>query len=129
MAKSTTPSTVPADRLAAYDRLIATQPGLQRKGAKIPYTSVNGHMTSYLDQDGTLALRLPSGARQAFLKRHQTTLQEAYGVVQKEYVRVPADLLDDTAALAPDFAASLAYVSALKPKPKPTKRSTTRTPT
>src|SRR6478609_8026279 len=126
MAKSpTTP--VPADRLAAYDRLVATQPGLQRKGAKIPYTSVNGHMTSYLDQDGTLALRLPSGARQAFLERHQTTLQEAYGVVQKEYVRVPADLLDDTAALAPDFAASLAYFSALKPKP--TKRSTTRTPT
>jgi len=50
-------------------------------------------------------------------------LHEAYGIVQKEYVTVPDDLLTDTAALAPHLAASFAYVSALKPKPTRRKSS------
>ena len=39
MAKKPTTSTIPAARLEAYDRLIATRPGVERKGATIPYTS------------------------------------------------------------------------------------------
>ncbi len=49
------------DVLDLYDQVIATQPDVRRKGAKMPYTSVNGHMFSFVTQDGHLALRLPSG--------------------------------------------------------------------
>jgi hypothetical protein len=36
--------------LTAYDRVIATQPGVIRKGATIPYTSLNGNMSGDLDE-------------------------------------------------------------------------------
>jgi hypothetical protein len=52
--------TVPAARLALYETLVATNPKVERKGAAMPYTSLNGHMFSFLTQTGTLALRLPA---------------------------------------------------------------------
>jgi hypothetical protein len=108
---------VPAIRLEQYDRLIATQSGAERKGATLPYTSLNGHMFSFLTESGTLALRLPRGDREAFLERYGTTLHEAHGRVMTEYVTVPDSLLADTDQLVPYFGASYAYVAALKPKP------------
>jgi hypothetical protein len=108
---------IPADRLDLYERLVATLPGVPRKGATVPYTSVNGHMFSYLSKAGVLSLRLPAEAREAFLTKYKTTLSEQYGVVQKEYVVVPDALLEDTAKLKEHFALSFAYASSLKPKP------------
>jgi hypothetical protein len=57
---------VARDVLDLYDRLIATQPDLQRKGATMPHTSLNGHMFSFLTPEGHLALRLPLPEREAF---------------------------------------------------------------
>ena len=79
MIKSGTRSGIPAARLADYDRLIATQPDIERKGATMPYTSMNGHMFSFLSPSGSLALRLPAGERAAFLDRYGTTLHQAGG--------------------------------------------------
>jgi hypothetical protein len=107
----------PTDVLDRYDRLIATQPGLVRKGAKIPYTSLNGNMSSYLSEDETLVLRLGPEDRAAFLERFGTRFHEAYGIVQKEYVDVPSPIFDDLAAIQPWFARSVAYVGSLRPKP------------
>ena len=104
-------------RLAAYERLVATQQDVERKGASVPYTSFNGNMSSYLPADEGLALRLDATDRERFMADHDAHLQEAYGIVQKEYVHVPESLLNDTAALAPWFAASCDYVRGLKPKP------------
>jgi hypothetical protein len=89
-------SDIGPSRLAAYDRLIATVPGIVRKGASIPYTSVNGNMFSYLFGEGQLALRLSPADREAFLARFAMSLHEAHGIVQKEYVDVPDALLEDT---------------------------------
>jgi hypothetical protein len=105
------------DRLAIYDRLIATRPGVARKGASIPYTSLNGHMTSYLTPTGSLVLHLAPGDRERFLSEHETTLHEAYGIVQKEFVDVPDALFSATDRIAPWFATSLAWIATLKPKP------------
>ncbi len=115
MAKTAT--TVPADKLALYEKLVATLPGVDRKGATVPYTSLNGHMFSYLTKEGRLALRLPAPERDEFLKKYKTSLCEQYGVVQKEYVVVPDGLLKKTAELTPFFALSCSYVGSLKPKP------------
>jgi hypothetical protein len=114
MAKS---NPIPADRLALYERLVATQSGLQRKGATVPYTSVNGNMFSFLTPEGTLAMRLRPAERAAFVERFDTALHEAHGTVMKEYVTVPFPLLEDTEQLLPYFAASYTYASSLKPKP------------
>jgi hypothetical protein len=111
------PGAATAASLPAFDRVIATRPEVSRKGAKIPYTSLNGNMSSYLADDGTLVLRLGADDRAAFLKRYATRLHEAYGTVQKEYVDVPPELLEATDELAPWFAMSVAYVGGLRPKP------------
>jgi hypothetical protein len=110
----------PPDRVEAYDRLVAAMPEVERKGATMPYTSVNGNMFSYLDASGSMAMRLSAADRTAFIERFSAALHVAYGIVQKEYVTVPPDLLGDTERLLPWFRASLSY--ALTLKPKPTKR-------
>ena len=115
-------SAASADRLALYDKLVRTVPGVERKGASVPYTSINGHMFSYLSKNGTLSLRLPEEAREPFLSKYKTTLCTQYGVVQKEYVEVPDALLEKTVELKEYFKCSIAYVSAMKPKPTAKKK-------
>jgi len=109
-------SGIDAEILKAYDKLIAGHEGVERKGATVPYTSINGHMTSYMDKAGMLALRLPATVIDEFLKNYNTNLCQAYGVIQKEYAVVPPDLLKNTDELKPYFELSLAYVKGLKPK-------------
>ncbi len=112
---------LPADKLEQYERLVATIPDVERKGATNPYTSLNGNMFSHMDPSGMVSLRLPVGPREEFLARYQTKLKEAYGIVQKEYVVVPASLLANTEEVQPWFAKSYEYARTLKAKP--TKKS------
>jgi hypothetical protein len=102
---------------ASYAALVATVPEAELKGATMPYTSLNGNMFSYLHPSGRLALRLANDERERFLDEHATTLFEAYGIVQKEYVTVPVALLADTSRLSPHFRASFDYATTLRPKP------------
>jgi hypothetical protein len=97
--------------------LVAANPNVERKGATVPYTSLNGHMFSYLSKEGKLALRLPSGEREVFLKKYKAKLCEAYGRVQPEYVEVPDSLLASTKELKKYLDCSYEYVGTLKPKP------------
>lgn len=116
--------TVPSEKLALYEKLVATNPRVERKGATVPYTSLNGHMFSYLSKQGRLQLRLPDAEREAFLKKYKAKLTEAYGKVQPEYVEVPDALLASTRELKQFFDCSYEYVSSLKPKPTARKKKT-----
>ena len=49
----------PQKNLALYDKLIKTNPALARKGVKVPYTSCNSLIFTFLSEAGVLALRLP----------------------------------------------------------------------
>jgi hypothetical protein len=109
-------SRMPLSKLELYERLVATNPKVERQGATVPYTSLNGHMFSYLGKEGKLELRLPAGEREAFLKKYNAKLCEAYGRVQPEYVEVPDSLLSSTQELKKYFDISYAYVGSLKPK-------------
>ena len=111
------------DKLLLYEKLVATNSGVELKGATVPYTSINGNMSSYLSKEGKLALRLPPNDIEAFLKKHKAKLCESYGVVQKEYVEVPEALLAKTAELKKYLDASVEYVSGLKPKPTAKKQA------
>jgi TfoX/Sxy family transcriptional regulator of competence genes len=112
---------VPSDKIALYDKLIATNPKIERKGAANPYTSLHGHMFSLL-HSGVMALRLPQREREEFLKKYNTTLYEACGTVMKEYVTVPEALLKDTKAVQKHLAVSYASVQTLQPKATKRKR-------
>src|SRR5579862_4337972 len=115
-------TTAPSDKIELYDKLAATNPEVERKGATVPYTSLNGNMFSYLSKEGKLALRLPPETREQFLKKYKAQLCSAYGVVQPEYVEVPDALLAKTSELKKYFDASFQYVSSLKPKPTTKKK-------
>jgi hypothetical protein len=109
-------STIPADKLELYEKLIATHPKIERKGAVHPYTSLNGHMFTYLDQTGTMGMRLPPDELEAFLRKHKTTLFKSYGVVKNDYVTVPDKLLANTKELKKYLEISYEYVKTLTPK-------------
>jgi hypothetical protein len=105
-----------AKRLALYEKLVATLPGVERKGAANPYTSLNGNMFSILTPAGVMAFRLGKEDREEFLAKYAAKLHESYGVVQKEYVAVPETLLGNAAALKKTIVKSYAYAQTLKPK-------------
>lgn len=116
-------SPIPAEKVALYEKLVATIPAIERKGADNPYTSINGNMFSLLlSPEGRMALRLPEDEREKFLKKYKTGLFEAYGAVMKEYVAVPDSLLQKTNELQKYLALSYAYAQTLKPKPIKKKR-------
>jgi hypothetical protein len=110
-----------------YERLVAGTPGVERKGKAMPYTSRNGHMFSFLDPAGSMALRLPPDARDEFLSRYGTTLAEQHGRTLKDYVIVPDSLLERTDELQEWFAQSHGWVGSLKPKPTTRQGPRTRT--
>ena len=109
-------SAISAGKLALYEKLIATHPHIERKGDVHPYTSLNGHMFTYLDQTGVMGLRLPKDEVEAFLKKYKTTLFKSYGVIKKDYVTVPDALLANTKELKKYLEISYEYVKTLKPK-------------
>lgn len=121
MPKPTTPA-APAETVELYDKLVATNPKVEKKGATMPYTSVNGNMFSVLAKDGRMGLRLPKDAREEFLRKYKAKLMEQYGTVQPEYVEVPSSLLKKTSELKKYFDVSYNYVSSLRPKPTTKKK-------
>jgi len=111
------------EKIGLYDKLVASHTEAVRKGDTMPYTSLNGHMYSYFTRDSFMALKLPEVERLKFLDHYKTTLVQQYGIVQKEYVRVPDSLLQNTAELKLYFDMSYSYTATLKPKPTSKKKS------
>ncbi len=99
-----------------YDALIKTIPEIERKGAKLPYTSLNGNMFSILSKEGEVGIRLDKPDREVFLKKYNTRLLHTYGAVMREYVTVPPLLLKNTKELSKYIKMSLEYAKTLKPK-------------
>ena len=108
---------VDGGKLAIYEKIIASNPAVERKGDTIPYTSLNGNMFSLLGKDGSLGFRLSKEHRETFLKKYPTAILEQYGVVMKEYVKIPDSLLTNTKELKKYFDMSYEYARSLKPKP------------
>jgi len=118
----------PPDKLALYEKLVATNPKVERKGAANPYTSHKGRMFSMLGKGGVMILRLPDGEREAFLKKHKAKLAVQYGTTMPEFVEVPDALLAKTNELKRYFDLSYAWLDSLNAKPttKPKKKAATR---
>ena len=109
-------------KIELYDKLISANPKVERKGKTMPYTSVNGHMFSFLSKEGVMGLRLSQNDREEFIQQYDSKLMEQYGKTMKEYVEVPDDLLQKTELLSKFLQKSFDYVSSLKPKPTKKKK-------
>lgn len=104
------------EKLAAYEGLIAGVADIERKGATMPYTSLNGNMFSFLSADGVLAFRFSKAARDSFLAAYPGSEVEQHGRVMKDYVAIPDSVLEDGDELRRMFETSVAEARTLKPK-------------
>lgn len=105
------------ETIKLYNELVASVPEIDRKGKTIPYTSLNGHMFSFIAKEGYVAIRLTAEDREKFIEKYNTEIAVSYGAVMKEYVVIPDSLLKDTNLLAVYLKQSLVYIKTLKPKP------------
>jgi hypothetical protein len=62
----------PPEKLELHEDLVSSVEGVERKGAANPYTSRNGHMTSFIDKDGEVSIRVAEGDREEFLEKHDS---------------------------------------------------------
>ena len=106
----------PADALERYTAVVETA-GEAVKGAKNPYTSRNGHMFSFLDGDGAMALRLSDELADEFLATYESGPVEQYGSVMRGYVSIPDDLLSNPDELSSWFERAHDWMGTLEPKP------------
>ncbi|MEM7040525.1 MAG: TfoX/Sxy family protein [Bacteroidota bacterium] len=116
------PEYPPEEKIALYDALVALFPDVDRKGKTSPYTSLNGHMFSFLDKTGVLGIRLSPEDKAAFEAEHNTSPFIQYGKVMNGYVTVPDELLSNPESLRSIFEKSVAYIASLKPKPTKRKK-------
>ncbi len=106
------------EKLELYAAVVEQSEGsAEVKGAKNPYTSRNGHMFSFLDGDGTMALRLSDELTEEFRSQYDSGDVIQYGATMRGYSSVPAELLADTDELAAWFDKSWAWIGTLPPKP------------
>jgi hypothetical protein len=102
--------------LAAFDGMIAGVPGIERKGAAMPYLSINGNMYAVISKANVIGLRLSKDDLAAFMAAGGEPYEGTPGFINKEYGGVPATMLADTKTLKRWFKVSHAYAQTLKPK-------------
>ena len=103
-------------QLEFYDALIATVPGLKRKGNKAPTTTANGYMFSQLNKAGEIGIRLPKEIGKTFIEVHNTGPFKSYGAVMKDYVLIPTHLYTNIPLLTATLKQAHEYVLSLPPK-------------
>jgi len=101
------------DDLEGYRDLIDRHPDAVVLGAKNPYTSRNGWMTSFLDPEGLICVRLSPEGRSEVIEAGGAAVEQ-YGKNMPEFASVPPSAVDaDLDAL---FAESWDHTGSLKPK-------------
>lgn len=113
--------------LAIYEALVAKVPGLQIKGAKSNYTSMNGNMFSFLTPDNELAFRLSKEQRDAFLAKHPKAICIQYNTVMKDYVLVPDAIVRNRRQLNALWGKCVDNAKELKAKPTTRKAAAKKT--
>ena len=116
----------PVESLERYRTVVDASGNGEVKGAKNPYTSRNGHMFSFLDPEGTMALRLSPELEADFRSKYESGPVVQYNSTMRGYSSVPAELLEDTEALRVWYDRAWEWIGTLDPKPtkKPAKKAT-----
>jgi hypothetical protein len=104
-----------AEIVARYDEAVKGA-GLERHGNTMPYTSLNGNMFSYVDKDGSVAIRLPKPDLERLRNQYGADVMASYGAVMKEYLKVPEAVVQDPVELLMLVRMSWEYAETLKAK-------------
>jgi hypothetical protein len=107
----------PFEVLQRYRAVVEASGNGEVKGAKNPYTSRNGHMFSFLDGEGVMALHLSKELEAEFRSRYQSGPVVQYVRTMRGYSSVPPELLDDTEAIREWYDRAWEWIGTLKPKP------------
>lgn len=116
-------STIPQDKLDLYNKVIELHPHIDRKGKNNPYTSLNGHMFSFLDKEGKMGLRFSKEYLVDFNNKYGGGPNIQYGSVMNGYAIIPNDLLENTEKLLEYLEISYQFAGSLKPKPSKKKKA------
>ena len=106
----------PSEKLGLYEMLVASVEGVERKGAANPYTSRNGHMTSFIDEQGEVSIRLDEPSRAEFIDKYESRISKQHGAQMKEFVVVPDELLEHHDEIRDWFVRSWDWVGTKEPK-------------
>ncbi len=107
----------PLEALELYRAVVEASGNGEVRGAKNPYTSRNGHMFSFLDPEGTMALRLSDELEREFRSLHRSGPIVQYGRTMRGYSTVDAELLHDTETLRAWYDRVWDWIGTLEPKP------------
>lgn len=106
-----------------YTQYIKEWGKVERKGKKNPYTSLNGHMFSFIDQTNEyLAVRLSKEGKQAYNDKYNLGDVIQHNSVMNGYVEIPKDKFQDKEFVFKMLNESYDFVSSLKPKPSKKKK-------
>lgn len=104
------------ENLSVYRDFVARFFGDDVKGKANPYTSMNGNMYSFMDDQGRICLRLSEENRAHFAAMFETEPVVQYGAVMKGYVAIPIRLYTEPDALKDVFQACLFFAKDLSKK-------------
>lgn len=104
--------------LAVFDTMVAGVAGVERKGATMPYVSINGNMYAMINKLGVIGLRLAAKDLATFNSTYGPSPYEGVpGFVSKEYVTIRDAMQADPKTLQVWFRLSHGFASRLPPKP------------
>jgi len=101
------------DDLAVYRDLVDRHPQTELRGAKNPYTSRNGWMTSFLDPEGLICFRLSPEDWTALISGGGAAVQQ-YGRNMPDFASAPSSA--DDSELDALLARSWDHAGTLDPK-------------
>ncbi|MEM9466769.1 MAG: hypothetical protein AAGA90_15455 [Actinomycetota bacterium] len=101
------------DDLQRYAAIVDAHGHAELKGAKNPYTSRNGWMSSFLDPDGLICFRLDEREREDLIAAGGGAVEQ-YGKNMPDFASAPADMAETD--LEHWFATSWDHTGSLDPK-------------
>jgi TfoX/Sxy family transcriptional regulator of competence genes len=111
----------PQELIDLFASMMPGPPAAQRKMFGYPAGFVNGNMFMGLFQE-SMILRLPENLREDFMSKYGAKLFEPMpGRPMREYVAVPASVMENKKELATWIARAFEFAASLKPKSKTAK--------
>src|SRR5580704_15021190 len=106
----------------AFDHCLPVVAGVERKAMfGYPCAFINGHLFCGLHQD-RIIVHLPEARRDALVAEGASVFEPMPGQAMREYVLVPAEIVQDREALRALLGEALAHASSLAPKASAPKR-------
>ncbi len=107
----------PEEKLTQYTSMVNLVTEVEIKGATTRYTSLNGHMFSFLSKEGEIGIRLSKEDQVEFEQNYGPSPFIQHNSVMKDYVAIPTSLSMNSELMATYLRKSVQFIQTLKPKP------------